>query len=63
MDKMSNIVKRGFQPLFFKGVDECRKDVLKNCDYEWGEIDITRIVNCPTLSVAEAAEAEREEGA
>lgn len=35
---------------------ECRKDALKNCDYEWGQLEITSIVNCPTLSVAEAEE-------
>ena len=38
---------------------ECRKDTLKNFDYDWGQLEITRIVNCPTLSVAEA---ESEEG-
>ena len=33
---------------------ECRKDVLKNCDYEWGQLEITKIVNCTYSSVAEA---------
>ena len=39
---------------------ECRKDALKNFDYDLGQLTITSIVNCPTLSVAEA---ESEEGA
>ena len=39
---------------------ECRKDALKNCDYDWGQLEITRIVNCKTLSVAEV---ESEKGA
>lgn len=33
---------------------ECRKDVLKNHDYEWGQLEITKIVNCTHSSVAEA---------
>ena len=39
---------------------ECRKDVLKNHDYEWGQLEITKIVNCTHSSVAEAV-AESEE--
>ncbi len=31
---------------------ECRKDVLKNHDYEWGQLKITKIVNCTHSSVA-----------
>ncbi len=41
---------------------ECRKDVLKNHDYEWGQLEITKIVNCTHSSVAEAvAESEGKE--
>lgn len=41
---------------------ECRKDVLKNHDYEWGQLEITKIVNCTHASVAEAlAESEDKE--
>ena len=41
---------------------ECRKDVLKNHDYEWGQLEITKIVNCTNSSVAEAiAESEGKE--
>jgi hypothetical protein len=41
---------------------ECRKDALKNCDYEWGQLEITKIVNCTYSSVAEAlAESEGKE--
>lgn len=31
---------------------ECRKDVLKNHEYEWGQLKITNIVNCTHSSVA-----------
>lgn len=41
---------------------ECKKDVLKNCDYEWGQLEIVNIVNCSHSSIAEArAESEIEE--
>lgn len=41
---------------------ECRKDVFKNHDYEWGQLEITKIVNCTYSSVAEAvAESEDKE--
>lgn len=41
---------------------ECRKDVLKNHDYEWGQLEITKIVNCTYASVAEGvAESEESE--
>jgi hypothetical protein len=41
---------------------ECRKDVLKNHDYEWGQLEITKIENCTHSSVAEAiAESEDKE--
>lgn len=33
---------------------ECRKDALKNHDYEWGQLEVIRIVNCGHLSIAEA---------
>lgn len=33
---------------------ECRTDVFKNQDYEWGQLEITKIVNCTHSSVAEA---------
>lgn len=33
---------------------ECRKDVLKNHDYEWEQLEVTKIVNCTHSSVAEA---------
>ena len=39
---------------------ECKKDVLKNHEYEWGQLKITKIVNCTHSSVAEAV-AESEE--
>lgn len=39
---------------------ECRKDVLKNHNYEWGQLEIINIVNCSFGSVAEAV-AESEE--
>lgn len=39
---------------------ECRKDAFKNCKYEWGRLEITKIVNCTHSSVAEA-ESEDEE--
>lgn len=39
---------------------ECRKDALETCEYEWGQLEITRIVNCAHSSVAEA-ESEAEE--
>lgn len=39
---------------------ECRKDVFKNCKYEWGRLEITKIINCTHSSVAEA-ESEDEE--
>lgn len=43
---------------------ECRKDVLKNHNYEWGQLNITKIVNCNHSSVAEAeSEAEVKEKA
>lgn len=40
---------------------ECRKDVLKDHDYEWEQLEITKIVNCIHSSVAEA-ESEEEDG-
>lgn len=41
---------------------ECRKNVLKNHKYEWGQLEVTNIVNCGHSSVAEAvAESEEEE--
>ena len=39
---------------------ECRKDVLKNHKFEWGQLEIINIVNCCHSSVAEAV-AESEE--
>ena len=39
---------------------ECRKDVLKNHNYEWGQLEVTKIVNCGHSSIAEAV-AESEE--
>lgn len=39
---------------------ECRKDVLKNHKFAWGQLEITKIVNCCHSSVAEAV-AESEE--
>ena len=40
---------------------ECRKDVLKNHDYEWRQLEVTKIVNCIHSSVAEAeSEVERD---
>ncbi len=33
---------------------ECRKDVLKNHNYEWGQLEIMNIINCTHSSVAEA---------
>ena len=33
---------------------ECRKDVFKNFKYEWGRLEITKIINCTHSSVAEA---------
>lgn len=37
---------------------ECRTDVFKNHDYEWGwgQLEVTKIVNCTHSSVAEAEE-------
>lgn len=35
---------------------ECRTDVFKNHDYEWGQLELTKIVNCNHSSVAEAKE-------
>lgn len=39
---------------------ECRKDVLKNHKFEWGQLEIINIVNACHSSVAEAV-AESEE--
>lgn len=39
---------------------ECRKDVLKDHDYEWGQLKITKIVNCTHSSVAEAESDDKE---
>lgn len=39
---------------------ECRKDVLKNHDYEWGQLEVKRVINCVFASIAEA-ESEEEE--
>lgn len=39
---------------------ECRKDALKNHDYEWGQLGIKKIVNCTHSSVAEAERGENE---
>lgn len=39
---------------------ECRKDVLKDHDYEWGQLKITKIVNCTHSSVAETESEEKE---
>ena len=33
---------------------ECRKDALKDNEYEWGQLEIKSIVNCVHSSVAEA---------
>ena len=33
---------------------ECRKDMIKNHDYEWVQLEVTKIVNCTQSSVAEA---------
>lgn len=41
---------------------ECRKNVLENHNYEWGQLALTKIVNCTYGSVAEAiAESEDKE--
>ncbi|MBQ1296676.1 MAG: hypothetical protein IIY21_21715 [Clostridiales bacterium] len=41
---------------------ECRKDVLKDHKYEWGQLEITKIVLCEYASIAEAqAEGEDKE--
>lgn len=40
---------------------ECRKDVLKDHKFEWGQLEIINIVNCAYSSIAEAvAESEEE---
>lgn len=33
---------------------ECRTGVFKNHDYEWGQLEVTKIINCTHSSVAEA---------
>lgn len=39
---------------------ECRRDALKNHDYEWGQLGIKEIVNCTHSSVAEAESEDKE---
>lgn len=39
---------------------ECRKDVLKNHKYEWGQLEIKKIINCTHSSVAEAEKVRNE---
>lgn len=39
---------------------ECRKDALKNHDYEWGQLNVINIVNCTHSSVAEAESEDKE---
>ena len=39
---------------------ECRTDVFKNHDWEYGQLEVTKIVNCGHSSIAEAV---KEEGA
>lgn len=33
---------------------ECRADVFKDHKYEWGQLELVKIVNCGHSSVAEA---------
>lgn len=35
---------------------ECRKDTFDNIDTEWGQAEVSRIVNCGWGSVAEVKE-------
>lgn len=37
---------------------ECKKDVLKDHDHEWGQLEITNLVNCTHSSIAEARKRE-----